>query len=322
MDNATTTGSAAKDGMAEAGMNTGPLKERGGPTLIVGGDSGLGQRLVRRYAAIGQSLIASSRRPPRSSDWLHLDLADEPTAWRLPDQVGTAYLLAAITSQAVCAADPERAMRVNLHHTVALGKALLERGAHLVFVSTNHVFNGASALRQPDEPPVPLTEYGRIKACAETRLRALGSAVTVLRLSKVVDPQTTLICGWLSNLRSGKPVAPFLDARISPVSAELAVEALWRLGEDRIVGIHQLSALEDVSYAAIARRLARLWDLDEGLVRPTTTEAAKWQGEPFPQHTTLDSRSLNAATGIVAPHALAVVDSLFGPTAGHISGQR
>ena len=82
-------------------------------------------------------------------------------------------------------------------------------------------------------------------------------------------------------MAAGQPGAPFAEVEIAPAALELAVEALLRLGAARAGGIGQRSAVDGLSYLAIARRLAERWGYDPALVRSTTTAAIGWQGEPF-----------------------------------------
>lgn len=283
--------------------------------FIVGGDGILGRALLERHCEARLPVVATTRRPSGAlGDWIWLDLATDLSDWQPPSAIGAAYLLAAITSQAACHADPEGADRVNVENTVLVARRLRAAGAHVVFASTNQVFDGTRPFRRTDEPTAPVTIYGRFKAAAEERLLALAGGVAVIRFGKVIHPANKMLRDWIAALTAGRPIAPFSDAVIAPVPLAMAIDSLRRLGEGRHAGLYQLSASADVSYADIARHLARRLGMDTALVRPTTTAAAGWQGEPFPQHTTLDSTALTNAVGVQPPDPLATVDmTFFGP---------
>src|SRR5690606_26325829 len=117
----------------------------------------------------------------------HLDLADDPPRWRLPEDVAVAFLCAAVTALRSCEADPAGTARANVEHTARLASMLVGRGAFVVFLSSNLVFDGSEPRRRADAPTCPATEYGRQKAAAEGALLAMGG-VSIVRLTKVVGP--------------------------------------------------------------------------------------------------------------------------------------
>ena len=283
--------------------------------FIVGGDGILGRPLLDRHREARLPVVATTRRPSGAlGDWIWLDLAADLSDWQPPSAIGAAYLLAAITSQAACHADPEGAHRVNVENTVLVARRLRAAGAHVVFASTNQVFDGTRPLCRAHEPTAPLTTYGRLKAVAEERLLALGGGVAVIRFARVIDPANKMLRDWIAHLTAGRQITPFSDAVIAPVPLALAVESLYRLGEGRRAGLYRLSATADASYADIAGHFAQRLGADPALVRPTTTAAVGWEGEPFPQHTTLDSTALTLAVGVQPPNPMEAIDmTFFGP---------
>ena len=67
-----------------------------------------------------------------------------------------------------CAHDPERAYRANALGTQNVALACASRGAAMVYVSTNEVFDGkATEPYQEWDPPHPINPYARSKAAGE-----------------------------------------------------------------------------------------------------------------------------------------------------------
>src|SRR5579872_6720021 len=90
---------------------------------------------------------------------------------------------AAWTAVDACEGDPDRAFAVNALGTRHVAEAARLAGAHLVYVSTDYVFDGTSPrpYREWDEPR-PVSVYGRSKLAGE---RELGPDATVVRTSWV-----------------------------------------------------------------------------------------------------------------------------------------
>ncbi|MBX9579158.1 MAG: sugar nucleotide-binding protein, partial [Gemmataceae bacterium] len=242
--------------------------------------------------------VGTSRRPGGTG--LPLDLAADPGSWVLPDRVAVAYLCAAVTSVGGCRHDPAGTAAVNVTRTLALADRLRDHGAHVVFLSTNLVFDGSAPHVPEDAVPCPRTEYGRQKAAVEAKLLIAGGA-TVVRFTKVLPPDWPLLVGWADKLLRGEAVAAFTDLRMAPVPLAVAAEALARVGAARPGGVVHVSGDEDVSYAAVARELAARLGVAGELVRETPAAAGGVPPEAAPRHTTLGAGRLAREQGLTPP---------------------
>jgi dTDP-4-dehydrorhamnose reductase len=221
--------------------------------LVVGGDSRIGRALARALAEDGHAVIATTRR----RNGCALDLAEvaRTGAADLP-ACDVAFVCAAVSSYAACRSDERTARAVNVDAPAAIARALRARGAHLVFLSTNAVFDGEKPFRRADEQPNGATAYGRSKADAEALVRAIDPDAAVLRLTRVFSPGEPLLAGWMERLRAGGEVDAFADMVAAPVALGHAVSALCAIARDRARGILQLSARSELSYLEIARYIA------------------------------------------------------------------
>ena len=164
---------------------------------------------------------------------------------------------------------PSARARVNVSQTLALIEHLLELGIHVLFLSTNQVFDGTTPNVPAAAPHSPVSEYGRQKAQVEAALcRHIdrGAPVAILRLAKVVSPHMALINGWIEALSSGLPIQAFDDMRVAPTPIELVTGAIAALLQDRATGIFQLTGPRDVTYADIGHFLADRLNADPAQV--------------------------------------------------------
>lgn len=275
--------------------------------LVVGADGVIGGRLARVLAEAGHWVIGTTRRATESAaDRIHLDLASAAGFDALP-RCRAAVLCAAVTSMERCQKDPAATRQINVTNTVRLARHLLASSSHVIFLSSNTVFDGRQPRALAADSTSPRTEYGRQKADAESKLLSLDGQITVMRFSKIIPPEMPLLQGWVRDMRTGRQIYPYSDSRMSPVPLSFAVALLRRVLEVQKTGIIQASAALDISYEQAARHLARRLGCDEQLIQPIS--CAVRGIEYSPAHTTLDTSGL-AALGLEAPQALSVLDEL------------
>ncbi len=277
--------------------------------LVVGADGMLGGALSRRLLDLPEPVIGMTRRRDSvSPSRPYLDLGEGAGEWTCPWPVSVAFLCAGITDLDACRDDPEGTARVNVKGVAALAASLAALGAFVIYLSTNHVFNGNAARQPADAPYSPITEYGRQKAEAEGLLLALGDRACVVRFSKILAPGAPLLAKWVEALRADRVIQPFSDAVMAPVPLSFAVEALLAIAAKRTPGVFQVSAPDDITYAEAASSIARKLGVSDALVQPMRSDAS----EPFPSHTTLDTARLRGELGMEPPAAEAALDSTLG----------
>lgn len=239
--------------------------------LIVGGDGLIGRALLAHLAASGRRTLATTRRA--TVGCIDLDLARAVDA-KLPGDVDVAYLLASMTNMSAVEADPASSRAVNVTGTLTLAERLKAQGAHLVFVSTNLVFDGRKAFASVADSLGPQNLYAAQKAEVERELLAAEGA-SVLRLSKVAETLLPLVKQWAVDLEAGRPIHPFSDRRCAPVALARVVTALAYLGEARSGGLHQLGGARDLTYEEIAPLLARFMNAPVNLVEARPAPGAQ-----------------------------------------------
>jgi dTDP-4-dehydrorhamnose reductase len=284
--------------------------------LLVGGESEIGAAMHRHLAARGDAVITTTRRRINGSAFPRrplFDLSDPLDGWEPPPGTRAACILAGVSRLAACAADPLGSAHLNVVQTLALAERLLERGIFVAFLSTNLVFDGSRPNTSVEAAAAPVSEYGKQKARAEAALRVRmdrGAPVAILRLSKVLSPETALFSDWADTLSRGEPIRAFSDMRLAPVPADIACEAIVALLDARSPGVFQLSGPRDVSYAEAARDLARCIGADPVLVENARAALADLPAGATPRHTTLDSALMRSRFGVAVPDAGEVIDGL------------
>jgi dTDP-4-dehydrorhamnose reductase len=291
--------------------------------LIVGGDSEIGAAALRAMKAQGNSVAATTRRKDRvAPDRPFLDLSAPLDDWAPPSGTQSVCLCAAIARLSACAYDPAGSAQINVLQTLALAEKCLARGIAVLFLSTNHVFDGRTPRERPEAPRTPVSEYGRQKARAEAALLgqlANGAPVAILRLAKVMSDTMPLISGWVKDLTAAKPIRCFSDLAVAPTPTDLVCTAISALLQDRARGIFQLTGPRDVTYADIGRFLAGYLGAEPQLVIETSAREAGLPEGATPLNTTLDSSIMRVHYGLGVPDVWEVVQCVAANAANRIA---
>lgn len=234
--------------------------------LIIGGDSFIGSALSAYWRQKNIPFHASTRHEEKVAyNRPLIDLNKTDTFQHLKNYKST-IICAAITDISECEKNPYRTRKVNVVGTVELAKRFAEKGIHVVFLSSNQVFNGQHPMQKPDAARNPINEYGRQKAEVEMFIETLPNAC-ILRITKVIHHDLPLMENWLAMLSNGDSVFVFADMTLSPINLDDVINKIDLLVKDKAKGIYQLSGEEDISYYEFAQAFAKENGFSERLVK-------------------------------------------------------
>jgi len=252
--------------------------------------TGAGGRLGR--ALIGALADAPFTGPAGPIAWgrdaFDLDAPDGVAARLERDRPEVVIHAAAWTDVDGCALDPDLAMRRNAVATGVLATACAGRGADLVVVSTNEVFDGTRTDDRPYLPtdqPTPGNPYGASKAEGERLARlafdakpgaALGIARTAwLFGSPGLDFPSRILEAAIRAQAAREPLSVVNDEWGTPTyTADVADAIVELLADDAIAGTHHLVNGSFATRADWARDVLGRAGLDVDLVDvPSTTWA-------------------------------------------------
>ncbi len=190
-----------------------------------------------------------------------------------------------------CHRNPEAARRVNVGGTATLAELAGQASARLLLLSTDLVFDGTKAPYREDDPPGPVSVYGRTKLDAEAALQHLPRCV-VARVSLLYGPSLTGRASFfdeqLRALRAGRPATLFADEWRTPLDLATAAHALVELARSDVQGIVHIGGPERLSRLEMGQRLARCLGVTcSGIVAVRRDEVPA--SEPRPRDVSLDS---------------------------------
>lgn len=172
--------------------------------------------------------------------------------------------LAAMTDQAACATDPEKAHLVNAESARIIALAAREAGAQVVYVSTNAVFNGRGA--DPfsiSDTPDPQTIYGRSKYEGERAVLEVLPDALIVRTSWIFGggpkKDKKFVGNVIKQLRAGaKEIRAAADVAGTPTYGRDFIQAVQGFLEEGKTGVVHLTNAGIASRYDIAKCIREL----------------------------------------------------------------
>lgn len=252
--------------------------------LVTGSNGLLGTKLLElllaaeRVEPLGLSRGPCAGRLAGRFLFRQVDLTDRSAVERAFGEACPDVVLhtAAMTDVDGCERDPGRAWRENVDATAHVARACAARGARLVHLSTEYVFDGTGGPYTEDDTPNPQGVYGKSKLASEVLAAGLAPGCAIAR--------TTILYGyapharpnfvtWLvGRLRSGEPTRVVTDQVGSPTLADNLAEMVWALAQDPAAsGVCNTAGRTVVDRYTFARQVAACFGLDGSLLVPTST---------------------------------------------------
>jgi len=286
--------------------------------LILGSNGRLGSAIARQWSSLSEidRILPLTRR--------EVDLSDPAGAEKgLSEQnFGEGDIVincAAATDVDGCEREPVLARRINAQSPRRIAELCASRGARLVHIGTDYVFDGA--LDRPyneEDQPNPLSIYGVTKLEGDQAVLAADSCNVVLRVSWVFGPdKPSFVDAIVRRALTSPDAAAVHDKTSSPAYTEdLSLWSQEFLKPSLPGGIYNLcnggtSSWRD--YGQYALEVAKKFGIPvlTTTVAPLTLADMKAFIAVRPPHTPLDTAKFTRATGIRPRHWKEAVEEYF-----------
>ncbi len=276
--------------------------------VVIGASGLLGRAIVGELVQQRDWQLVQTTFSRQSQGSVRLDIRDaEAVAQFIERERPDAIVVAAAERRPdVCENDPALARALNVDAVRAIASAARQRGAWVLSISTDYVFDGKAPPYRDDATPSPINAYGRSKLEGERALAETTDLGCVLRLpllfGPIVDWQesavTSLVPAIAASARTSPEVKPaVMDAwaiRYPTYTLDVAVVVRQLLERhacgEPVCGTVQWSGDEPMTKHDIAQRLASALQIDAQLTpQHTPTDAT-----PRPHNCHLDSARLEA----------------------------
>ena len=254
--------------------------------LITGASGLLGHKIVQLAVEKGHEAHSTYREhATKSGNPVKLDLTDK-------NQVSETILklkpeaivhTAAYTDVEGCEINQDLAWKVNAEATRHLAEASASIRSHLTYVSTDYVFDGEKGLYSEEDQPNPVSYYGYTKLKGEEFVKKHAYTWSIARTSVIYgwnQTQKLNFATWIiNNLKQGKEIKVLIDQHVSPTLNTNLAEMLLEIAEKKMTGTLHTAGASRVSRHEFALKLAEVFGLSNGVIRPSRTDEMLWKAK-------------------------------------------
>lgn len=258
------------------------------PCLVIGANGLIGRRIGAVLGSRGVPWVGTSiQATPEGLRRLDItDPAQVAQVFRALDPGAVFHAANLAGGVDACETNPIPATAFHLDATRTIAAQCRERGAAMVFISTDYVFDGTRGPYHEDDAKHPLNLYGTLKLAAEEWIRSQVPAHVIARTTNVYgwDPATAtpnFVMGLYRAHREGRPMnAPsFLWG--NPTWAGDLAAALVELADRGATGVYHIVGSSLVHRLEWARRACEVLGLDASLLREVATPSPTMVPRPL-----------------------------------------
>jgi dTDP-4-dehydrorhamnose reductase len=233
----------------------------------------------------------------RAADHAALDVSDRDAVLQAITTICPDVVLhtAAWTAVDACEGDPDRAFKANTLGTRHVAEGSRLTGAHLLYVSTDYVFDGTSLTPYGEsDRPNPLSVYGRSKLGGEREAFRQVPAAAVVRTSWVCGRHGANMVKTILRLAAGVEVLRFVDdQRGCPTFTDDLAQMIYRLAVERRPGLFHVTNQGETTWFRFARDVLAAAGMDPSRVEPiSTADLDPPRPAPRPANSVLDNAAL------------------------------
>ena len=192
---------------------------------------------------------------------------------------------AALANLEACETQPDLAWRLNASLPGELAAATAQAGIKLVHISTDAVFDGQRGNYTEEDQTSPLGVYARSKLAGEQAVTQANPQAIIARVNFYgwsLNGARSLAEFFYRNLSVGKSVNGFMDVFFCPLLVNDLVDLLLEMVGKGFNGLYHVVSSDHLSKFEFGCRIARLFNLDEKLITPTSWRAGGLQAQRSP----------------------------------------
>jgi len=253
-------------------------------TVLVTGGTGLLGKGLEETMPPGWRIVSLHQRDYKvagsKSRHLVLDIRDKRAVDRLfaKTPFDSVVHAAGIASVDYVEKHYSESLESNIVGTLNVTSAARRAGSHLIYVSTNAVFDGKHAPYREGDRVAPVNKYGGLKVECERLVRETLEHWTIVRPilmygwnHMVTRPNPAT---WIhEKLLRGETVSIVDDVWENPLYNISCGQALWAVIRERPKGLFHLAGKNRVNRFQFAKEVARTFGLDASLIKAVSSRS-------------------------------------------------
>ena len=253
--------------------------------LVTGANGLLGQKIIYGYKSNPNvQLIATGRGLCRMNDkagydYEEMNISDHASVAAVIEKHAPDVIInsAAMTNVDECETDRTGCDKANVTAVKILASACEANNIHLIQLSTDFIFDGENGPYDEKAKPDPLSYYGWSKLKAEEIVKASSCKWTIIRTVLVIGitegmSRSNIVLWAKGALGKGQTINVVNDQFRSPTLAEDLADGCMLAAIQGAEGVYNVSGKDFMSVLELVQRVAKFYNLDESLIKPSTSE--------------------------------------------------
>lgn len=240
--------------------------------LLLFGGSGLVGFGIKQFLSDRYQIIAPGH--------AEVDVTKRDNISRIIEQIHPEIIIYAVglTSVDKAEQEPELAYLLNTKAPAIIAKEALSFDIPFLYFSTDAVFDGIMEDRpyRETDKTNPLSVYGKSKLKGEQTVMEISDRNYVVRIImpySIIPPRKkNFIWIILDAFKEGKEIYGITDQVINPICINDITEAVYKLIKNRAGGIYHLGATDYVTNIEFIKKLAKIFNFNENLIREVLFE--------------------------------------------------
>ena len=173
----------------------------------------------------------------------------------------------------MCESDPSLAHSINVEGTKNLVEICKKHNFHLIYISSDAIFDGTAITNLEQTIPNPLGVFGKTKVQSESIIRENLEKYCILRTSNLFgwDQKQQNFAQWIiQELSQNKTLDIISDQIITPSYCPNVADMILECAENKITGLYHAAGNESLTRYNFAKRIASIFNLNEKLLVPTS----------------------------------------------------
>lgn len=268
--------------------------------LLVTGASGLLGHKVAQLALERRMKVYSTHKKHTANFGtpIKLDLTNQSEISKviLKLKPQTIIHTAAYTDVDGCETNKDLAWKMNAEATKGIAIASTQVDSHLIYVSTDYVFDGESGRYKEEDETNPVSYYGYTKLKGEEFVKECAKEWCITRPSVLYgwsDHKQNFATWLMESLSQNKEVKILEDQYVSPTLNTNLAEMLLEIIQKKITGILHTAGNTRINRYNYALKLAEIFNLNVNLIKPAKMSQISWKAKR-PRDSSLNVRKADA----------------------------
>jgi len=276
--------------------------------LVTGGSGLLGHALcnylnTEETAVFGASLTHSVG--IKGVLDVNVDIRDNDAVQALFEEIRPDCVVhaAGLTNVDECEKQPDLAHQVHVLASENIARAAAQIGAQLVYISTDHLWDGSVSWIEEDTPPNPINIYAKTKLEGEHKILSYDVDALIVRTNffGAGRPWRLSFSDWIINgLTRGEKMPMFGDVYFTPLSLDHLCIIILEMVQGCAEGIYNVCGADRLSKYDFCMQLAQKFELPKELVQESSIQDFEFAA-PRPSDMSLSTKKLSTFLGRKLP---------------------